>query len=59
MAYVYSYNIYNISNKKKNEMLTIHVQCITLGVLDATSMYYVLREMISGDYCMVVHILSR
>lgn len=40
-------------------MLTIHVQCITLGVLDATSMYYVLREIISGDYCIVVHILSR
>lgn len=48
-----------ISNKKKTEMLTIHIKCITFEVLDVMSMYYVLREMISGDYCIEVRILSR
>jgi len=39
-------------------MLTIHIKCITFEVLDVMSMYYVLREMISGDYCIEVRILS-
>jgi len=40
-------------------MLTIHIKCITFEVLVVMSMYYVLIEMISGDYCIEVRIVSR